>query len=84
MSAPCCQEMAASLCRRMVFRWVPTLHGVWEGVGRGQTLISAGCMRKLCAWGSNAMESGHCQDSQAHGNWGMGPTQEALIGCPPA
>lgn len=25
-----------------------------------------------------------CQESQAQGNWGTGPTEEGLLGCPPA
>lgn len=60
------------------------MHLVWKVGCHGQTLMSAGCVRELCAWGCHAMERRHCQDSQAHGNWGMEPTQEALLGCPPS
>lgn len=56
-AVPCCQERAAA-----------GQAGTWEGrVGDGQTLTSAECMREQCAWACNAVERGHCQNTQGTG-----------------
>lgn len=53
---PCCQERAAAVQA-----------GTWQGVGDGQTLSSAECVRELCAWACNALERGHCQSTHETG-----------------
>lgn len=56
-AVPCCQERAAA-----------GQAGTWEGrVGDGQILTSAECMREQCAWACNAVERGHCQNTQGTG-----------------